>query len=128
MTIKGIILTIAFTAVMWQPGVLAESNSGGQLSTEPSPTEPDPKVTSVYGISSDDYLPSVETARKTLRPQIRRSTSRPSFDLPDAFYFIGGPIFLILFLRILIIFLNGFEEKRIEEQRLQNSQPPPEVE
>jgi hypothetical protein len=115
--------------VMLQIGVIAAESEGiGQLSTDITQKEPAPKVTSVYGISSDDYLPSVETARKTLRPQVRRSGSRPSFDLPDAFYFIGGPIFLILFLRVLIIFLNGFEEKRIEEQRMQNSQPPPEVE
>lgn len=75
------------------------------------------KVTSVYGISTEDYLPSMEEARKRLRPQMRDAASHPEFDLPDAFYFIGGPIFLLLFLRVLVIFLNGFEEKRKEELR-----------
>ena len=45
------------------------------------------------------------------------SSSHPAFDLPDAFYFIGGPIFLLLLLRVLVIFLNGFEEMRKDEQR-----------
>ncbi len=79
----------------------------------------DAQVTRVYGASSVNLLPArdIETARRHLRPNIRAPRSRPAFDLPDAFYFIGGPIFLLLFLRVLVIFLNGFEEKRREEQR-----------
>ena len=76
-----------------------------------------PKVTSVYGVSADDYLPSITTLKKQARPNVRRAASHPAFYLPEAFYFIGGPIFLILFLRVLVNFLNGFEEKRREEQR-----------
>jgi hypothetical protein len=82
------------------------------------------RVTAVYGISADDYLPVKQVARKSLRPRVRRPRSRPAFDLPDAFYFIGGPIFLLLFLRVLVIFLNGFEEKRREEMRAAASQSP----
>jgi hypothetical protein len=76
-----------------------------------------PKVTSVYGVSADDYLPSVTALKKQARPNVRRAASHPAFILPEAFYFIGGPIFVLLFLRVLVIFLNGFEEKRREEQR-----------
>ena len=83
-----------------------------------------PKVTAVYGISADDYLPSVEALRQQTRPDVRPALSRPSFDLPDAFYFIGGPIFILLFLRVLVIFLNEFEEKRREEQRRAELQIP----
>jgi hypothetical protein len=75
------------------------------------------RVTAVYGLSADDYLPGVESARQHLRPKVRSRKSRPTLDLPDAFYFIGGPIFIFLFLRVLVIFLNGFEEKRREELR-----------
>ncbi|VGO14140.1 hypothetical protein PDESU_02699 [Pontiella desulfatans] len=81
-----------------------------------------PKVTAVYGVTADDYLPVQEIARQHLRPNVRRAAARPAFDLPDAFYFIGGPIFLLLLLRVLVIFLNGFEEKRKEEQRAAASQ------
>lgn len=87
------------------------------LSTDPITPKTEPKVMAVYGISADDYLPTAESSRNRLRPQVRKAASRPSFDLPDAFYFIGGPIFLLLFLRVLVIFLNEFEEKRKEEQR-----------
>ena len=73
-------------------------------------------VTAVYGVTADDYLPDRPSADEYLNPKVRRASSRPSFDLPDAFYFIGGPIFVLIFLRVLVIFLNGFEEKRKEEE------------
>jgi hypothetical protein len=102
-----------------------ESNSMARLSMEPTKAPVvEPKVTAVYGISTDDYLPALDKSRKQLRPNVRPATSRPSFDMPDAFYFIGGPIFLLLFLRVLVIFLNGFEEKRREEQRRPNAEIP----
>jgi hypothetical protein len=127
---KGYIL-IVFSILLLLPvyTVAIESNSMARLSTKPSSAPISaPKVTSVYGISADDYLPSIETVKKSLRPNVRRAVSKPSFDLPDAFYFIGGPIFLLLFLRVMVIFLNGFEENRREEQRLAAAQAPPEVE
>jgi len=92
------------------------------LSTDPEPVAASQQVTAVYGVTADDYLPVKEIARKHLRPNVRGAASRPSFDLPDAFYFIGGPIFLLILLRVLVIFLNGFEEKRKEEQRQAASQ------
>lgn len=97
----------------------AQDEAGAaMLSMEATPTpKQEPRVTAVYGLSADDYLPDVESARKNLRPKIRSRKTRPSLDLPDAFYFIGAPIFLFLFLRVLVIFLNGFEEKRREELR-----------
>jgi hypothetical protein len=51
-----------------------------------------------------------------VRPKIKKPTSRPEFDLPDAFYFVGGPVFILILLRVFVIFLNGFEEKRKEEE------------
>jgi hypothetical protein len=63
-----------------------------------------------------------EEARRQLRPSLRKSTSRVAFDLPDAFYFVGGPVFLLIFLRVLVIFLNGFEETRKEELRMAASE------
>jgi hypothetical protein len=76
------------------------------------------RVTAVYGVNADDYLPLKQAARQHLRPNVRRNVSRPAFDLPDAFFFIGAPVFILIFLRVLVIFLNGFEEKRKEELRM----------
>jgi hypothetical protein len=107
----------------------AESNSMARLSMEASKAPmAKSRVTAVYGISADDYLPSVDKARRQLRPNVRSAPSHPSFDMPDAFYFIGGPIFLLLFLRVLVIFLNGFEEKRRDELRRANAEAPPSAE
>lgn len=85
--------------------------------SEPPAEDAQSQVTAVYGVSGEDFIPAREMAKKSLRPNVRTPSSRPSFDLPDAFYFIGGPIFLLIFLRVLVIFLNGFEEKRREEMR-----------
>ena len=127
---KGYIFTVGVMVLFVSCyKAVAESNNMARFSMEPSVVaRSQPKVTAVYGVSADDYLPSVAAAKKILRPAVRSTSSRPSFDLPDAFYFIGGPIFLLLFLRVLVIFLNGFEEKRREEQRLAAAQAPPEIE
>ena len=81
-----------------------------------------PRVTAVYGVGADDYLPRKQLARKHLRPNVRRNVSRPVFDLPDAFFFVGAPVFILIFLRVMVIFLNGFEEKRQEELRMSAGQ------
>jgi hypothetical protein len=100
--------------------VLAQSTVGEpQLSviTTEDQQEEQKKVTAVYGVTADDYLPaSGHTADDYLRPKTRRPVSRPSFNLPEPFYFIGGPVFLLILLRVIVIFLNGFEEKRKDEE------------
>ncbi len=104
---------------------IAQDTEGPAMLDTSAPVDPmaeGSRVTAVYGISADDYLPMKLQAKKELRPNVRRPRSRPAFDLPDAFYFIGGPIFMLLFLRVLVIFLNGFEEKRREEMRATASQ------
>jgi hypothetical protein len=90
------------------------------LDATPTQTEKETavRVTAVYGVGADDYLPLKDVARQHLRPNVRRNISRPSFNLPDAFFFIGAPVFILIFLRVLVIFLNGFEEKRKEEMRM----------
>lgn len=94
-----------------------EELSVATVSTESSQRSRAAGVTAVYGVTADDYLPQTQhTAREYLRPHLRKSSSRPQFDLPDPFYFIGGPIFLLILLRVLVIFINGFEEKRKEEE------------
>lgn len=120
MSIKGYILVAGIFVLFGAASVVAqESNVDARLMVEASPAETpaEPKVTMVYGISADDYLPSAESLKKQVRAKKRSAASHPSFVLPEAFYFIGGPIFLIIFLRVLVIFLNEFEEKRREEQR-----------
>jgi hypothetical protein len=94
------------------------------LQMEPAESESSShrKVTAVYGVNADDYLPIQQDARNHLRPKLRKNVSKASFDLPDAFYFIGGPIFLLIFLRVLVIFLNGFEETRRHEMHMAASE------
>jgi hypothetical protein len=116
---SGFIFVLLLFAVLQPRGFAQVTNTAetinGQLETNAKPAQP--KVTAVYGVTADDYLPVQDVARQYLRPNVRGAASHPAFDLPDAFYFIGGPIFLLLLLRVLVIFLNGFEEKRKEEER-----------
>ncbi|MEN7972554.1 MAG: hypothetical protein ABFR47_01835 [Verrucomicrobiota bacterium] len=86
------------------------ADEADQPAKVPSEPREEAKVTAVYGLSSDDYLSAAKPARK--QPKVRGRVSRPSLDLPDAFYYVGGPIFLLLFLRIVVIFLRTYEEKR----------------
>ena len=116
----GRIIRIAVMTVVFLPLLTSgqDEASPGMLSIEGTPAEKEePRVTAVYGVSADDYLPATTVARKHLRPKINRNRSRPAFNLPEAFYYVGGPVFIFLFLRVMVIFLNGFEEKRREELR-----------
>jgi hypothetical protein len=116
----GRIISIAVITAAFLPLItFGQDETGpGMLSIEGTPIQKDePKVTAVYGMSADDYLPATTVARKHLRPKVQTNRSRPAFNLPEAFYYIGGPVFIFLFLRVLVIFLNGFEEKRREELR-----------
>ena len=105
-----------------EPMLDAIPNNSQTAMLDTTPTQPEAKksarVTAVYGVGVDDYLPSKQVARQYLRPNVRRNASTPSFNLPDAFFFIGAPVFILIFLRVLVIFLNGFEEKRQEELRM----------
>jgi hypothetical protein len=123
---KLVLFTFLVLMILILPGVvLAQQEEDGiepMLSTSVEEEEKSPKVTVVYGVTADDYLPAKEVARRHLRPNVRKAATRPNFDLPDAFYFIGGPVFLLILLRVLVIFINGFEEKRKEEMRAAASQ------
>ncbi len=115
--LKGQSLKVAVLCLFMGLSGMAQEEGSVKPMLELAPAESNggAKVTAVYGVTADDYLPTLEEARRHLRPNVRRGGSHPSFDLPDVFYFVGGPIFLLLFLRVLVIFLNGFEEKRKEE-------------
>ncbi|MDF7825280.1 hypothetical protein P4B35_14745 [Pontiellaceae bacterium B12227] len=107
------LLISAHSEVALAQGASGEPQASDTVQEQQAPK----KVTAVYGVTADDYLPEDEfSAQDYLKPQTRRAPSRPGFDLPDAFYFIGGPVFLLILLRVLVIFLNGFEEKRKEEE------------
>lgn len=108
-TVK-IIVCLLFTVLAggaFAEGVPEESQA------QPVAEEQAKKVTAVYGVTADDYLPASEhTPRVYIPPKIRKSTAPPVFDLPDAFYFIGGLIFLLILLSMLVNFINSFEEDR----------------
>ncbi|MDZ8120096.1 hypothetical protein [Pontiella agarivorans] len=78
--------------------------------------DPSDKVTAVYGVTADDYLIKQEASRGNARAKYRGGRSRQSLDLPDAFYFIGGVVFVLILMRVLVIFITAFEEKRKEEE------------
>lgn len=123
----NVILILSGLLVLPLTGYGQDSGIDPMLDVSPTnpQTEEAASVTAVYGVDADDYLPLKEVARQHLRPNVRRSSSRPAFDLPDAFFFIGAPVFLVIFLRVMVIFLNGFEEKRKEEQRIAASEQAP---
>lgn len=74
-------------------------------------------VSAVYGYEASESEWTVEEIKRRLRPETRRQASRVVFDLPDAFYYIATPIFLLFFIRVYVTLLDDIEEMRIEELR-----------
>ena len=84
----------------------------------PAKTNKVSSVTAVYGVTADDYLSetSAKSSRTYSRQKARRSRSRVGFNLPDSFYYIGGPIFILILLWLITTFLKEFEVQRREEE------------
>ena len=89
--------------------------SQGSLATNMTSDAPSYESVAVYGLDSADYLTSLNTVQKTQQSKKKYIRRRAFFQLPDSFYFIGAPIFLIILLRIIAIFIRLFEEERKEE-------------
>lgn len=85
------------------------------LETESVKQEAPKRVTAVYGVSADDYLPDNKPKQYHYRPKVRRAKSRPAFDLPDIAYLIGGVILLSILMGTLVSFIKEFEYMRKEE-------------
>ena len=81
----------------WSEEAVAASNDA---SAEPS-------VYAVYGVNdSADFLP--DETRPVRRPMVekRRATFRSPLELPDIFYVIAVPVFLVIFIIVLMEMLK----------------------
>ena len=93
------------------PAAIAQSSADAPISEASS----NAKVVSVYGIEADDYLSAEKPAKAvTLKPK-KYARYRVRWHIPDVFYYVGGPIFFILLIRIIAYFIAFFEEERREE-------------
>ena len=90
-------------------------SSKGSLATNMTSVSPSSQSVAVYGLDSADYLKSLEMVQSTKMSKKKYTRHRAAFQLPDSFYFIGAPIFLIILLRIIAIFIRLFEDERKEE-------------
>ena len=71
--------------------------------------------------SNPNFLPSGDKIQKTeILSKINNHKQRVSFNLPDAFYFIGAPIFLFILLRLVATFIQLFEDERNKELKKQS--------
>lgn len=70
----------------------------------------------VYGLETADYLDD-EMAQQVKTPLVKKKyqRSRVGFNFPKSFYYVGAPIFFLLFLRVMVLFIRLFEEERKEE-------------
>ena len=89
-------------------------SSKGSLATNMTEA-PASESVAVYGLDSADYLASLEMVQITKQSKKKYNRRQKFFQLPDSFYFIGAPVFLIILLRIIAIFIRLFEEERKEE-------------
>ena len=90
-------------------------SSQGSLATNMTSVSPSSETVAIYGLESADSLTSLEPVQSTKESTKKYARRRALFQLPDSFYFIGAPIFLIILLRIIAIFIRLFEDERKEE-------------
>lgn len=84
-------------------------------SVKPETESTENRGIAVYGLESADYLADgvVQQVKKPLVKKYERS--RVGFNFPNSFYYVGAPIFLLLFLRVMVLFIRLFEDERKEE-------------
>ena len=71
--------------------------------------------------SNPNFLPSGDKIKETeIVSKINNHKQRVSFNLPDAFYFIGAPIFLFILLRLVATFIQLFEDERNKDLKKQS--------
>jgi hypothetical protein len=73
------------------------------------------KVVSVYGIEADDYLINSKKVQSVTFKAKKYPRQRVGWNVPDIFYYVGGPIFFILLIRVIAHFITFFEEERKDE-------------
>ena len=73
-------------------------------------------IINVYS-SEGNFLPQTKNLDKTKFLKKSNVFKRVKFELPDLFYFIGAPIFLIILLRVIAVYIKLFEEEREREIR-----------
>ncbi|HEY5654127.1 MAG TPA: hypothetical protein VIR63_07160 [Pontiella sp.] len=113
--IRNIVYSVFFV-LMALGGIAADTNSSlARLDTsgEVKPA----RVTAVYGVTAEDYLPVQSAPTVQYTSQVRESHSRTAFKLPDSFYFAAVPIFIFLLLYVIMIFLRDFEDRQEELRR-----------
>ena len=77
--------------------------------------EPASKVVSVYGIEADDYLTHSKKVETVTFKAKKYPRQRVGWNVPDIFYYVGGPIFFLLLIRVIAHFITSLEEERKEE-------------
>ena len=71
--------------------------------------------------SNPNFLPSGDKIQETeIISKVNNHKQRVSFNLPDAFYFIGAPIFLFILLRLVATFIQLFEDERNKDLKKQS--------
>lgn len=98
---------------------VAVASAASEVSTSsPSVAEaqPDSAAFAVYGTSAQHFLPSAEEMREKVNPKANIPSSHAKLEFPDEFYLIFGPIFLIVFLRLMVIWLRALEQEHGDDQ------------
>ena len=105
-----VVITTLFFSIMGHFGIAQE------VPTKPTQVEePASKVVAVYGIDVDDYLADSKKIESHTFKTKKYPRQRVGWNLPEVFYYLGGPIFFILLIRVIAHFITVLEEERKEE-------------
>lgn len=105
-----VMITMLFFSIMGHIGIAQE------VPAKPTEAEkPASKVVSVYGIEADDYLTHSKKVETVTFKAKKYPRQRVGWNVPDVFYYVGGPIFFLLLIRVIAHFITSLEEERKEE-------------
>ena len=107
---QQVVITILFFSVMGHVGVAQQTSK-----TNTQAEKPASKVVSVYGIEADDYLTRSKKVESVTFKAKKYARQRAGWSVPDVFYYVGGPIFFILLIRVIAYFITSLEEEHKEE-------------
>lgn len=105
-----VVITTLFFSIMGHIGIAQEVPAKPTQAEEPAS-----KVVSVYGIEADDYLTHSKKVETVTFKAKKYPRQRVGWHVPDIFYYVGGPIFFLLLIRVIAHFITSLEEERKEE-------------
>ena len=100
---------IVVVGFCWGVGICA--SSAQDVVPEENVAAESSAISTVYGMAPEAISPSSESLGLGLKKGKDRSVTRAGLDLPDTFYMVFGPVFIGVFLYVIVLCLRAQEQE-----------------